>query len=75
MDELKKLLINVPNSYYDFVVAMMSFAEDSSCREEKLLSFIKENPYATASDVIKYASFELDLIDERYAENVTNAAS
>ena len=73
MEELKKLLINVPNSYYDFVVAMMSFAKDSSLREEKLKSYITNNPHATASDVIKFASFELDLIDEKNTKNVTIA--
>jgi hypothetical protein len=53
MDELKKVLESVDDCYEDFVVGVMSAAEDDE-DIEKIIVFIKENDEVTTSDVIEY---------------------
>ena len=68
MSELKKLLINVPDSYYDFVEGLLDEARKSEYRRTGLINFLKENPGALTSDVLKFLVDNLGLYDE-YKQN------
>ncbi len=73
MEKLKDLLLKVDGSYYDFVVAMLSFAKKSDYREKRLEEYLFDNPSATASDVILYTSTELDLLSDNVSGNANTA--
>lgn len=75
MEELKSLLINVTDSYYDFVVGMTSFAGKSDVRCEQLTTFIKDHPEAQTSDIIEYALKEMDLAADHVPFGTTNMAA
>ena len=64
MSELKKLLINVPDSYYDFVEGLLDEARKSEYRRTGLINFLKENPGALTSEVLKFLVDNLGLYDE-----------
>ena len=73
MEKLKDLLLKVDGSYYDFVVAMLSFAKKSDYREKRLEEYLLDNPLATTSDVILYTSTELDLLSDNVSGNANTA--
>ncbi|MBQ1548531.1 MAG: hypothetical protein IIZ61_09085 [Lachnospiraceae bacterium] len=73
MGKLKDLLLKVDGSYYDFVVAMLSFAKKSDYREKRLEEYLLDNPLATTSDVILYTSTELDLLSDNVSGNANTA--
>ena len=53
--ELKQLLENVSDSYFDFVLGvMLSFVDDEE-GQKKMIAFLKENPNANSDDVSEYA--------------------
>ena len=56
MNELKTLLINVPDSYYDFVTGIMAVARKSKDNENQILKYLQDNPAALSSDVVLYVS-------------------
>lgn len=64
MSELKSLLLNVPDSYYDFVESLMDEARKSDRRKQSLIRYLKTNPKATTSDVLMYLVDDLELYDE-----------
>ena len=64
MNELKELLINVPDSYYDFVVSMLSEVRKSAYRREGLLDYLRKHEDATSSEVIRYLIEDLGLYEE-----------
>ncbi len=68
MEELKKLLIHVPDSYYDFVTGMMAEAKDSDNIREGLLDYLKSHPSASTSDVIYFVSKDLGLANSSKIE-------
>lgn len=72
MEELKILLINVSDSYYDFVTGMLDVAKKSEYRKNKLIDYIKSNPKAKTSDIIRYTMDDLGLYSE-YRENNKSA--
>ena len=71
MNELKRLLIRVPDSYYDFVVSMLDEASKSEQRKVGLIDFLKDNPGAMSSDVIKFLVDDLGEYDD-YRSSVDN---
>ncbi len=72
MSELKKLLISVPDSYYDFVESMLDEARKSEKRKQGLIRYLKSNPDATTSDVLKFIVDDLGLYDEYRAKQFTS---
>ena len=56
MDELKSLLENINDSYADFVDAMMHYAKKKPLRLEEIVSYLRSNPGADSSDVIRFVS-------------------
>ncbi|MBQ7563245.1 MAG: hypothetical protein IJT16_04570 [Lachnospiraceae bacterium] len=68
--ELKIILQNVADSYEDFVLGMMNYAKYSSEREERLITYVKENPHALSSDIIEYVSNQPDFYDDASEETI-----
>ena len=66
MSELKKLLINVPDSYFDFVESLLDEAKKSEKRKAGLISFLKANPAATTILIIERKNYwKLRIINSR----------
>ncbi|MBP5331861.1 MAG: hypothetical protein J6Y89_08430 [Lachnospiraceae bacterium] len=70
MYELKELLIKVRDSYFDFVVAMLVYAEKKPSRCDLLIKFLKSNPDANSSDVVKFVSEQPDFFEDAAPLNV-----
>ena len=64
MSDFGEVLRNVPGAYEDFVVAMCRFTSKSDIRENSLREYILSHPEARPSDIIGYATFELDLLSD-----------
>lgn len=64
MSELKNLLINVPDSYFDFVESLLDEAGKSDKRKQGLIKYLRTNPDATTSDVLDFLVNDLGLYDE-----------
>ena len=73
MDELKTLLLQVPDSYPDFVEAVTDEALKSEYRKDKLLFFLKDNGNALTSDVLEYLVVDLELYDEYKGKTAVSA--
>ena len=56
MDELKVLLNQVEDTYYDFVVAVLQYAKKKQSRTEVVVEYIKKNPKANTSDILEFIS-------------------
>ena len=63
MEELRQLLLQVSDSYSDFVHGVMLDARDNPDRLDDIIQFIKDNPEATTSDIIGWTMVEIDGID------------
>lgn len=70
MNELKELLLNISDSYYDFVIAVMAFAGKNHDREDALIDYIHNNPAVTTSDVILYMSTEMSLLSDSVSDHI-----
>jgi hypothetical protein len=64
MEELKNILTNINDSYDDFVDAILHYAKKKTSRLEALLEFLKENPNANSSDVVKFVSDQPDFAED-----------
>lgn len=63
MEELRQLLLQVSDSYSDFVLGVMLDARENPDRLDDIIKFIKDNPEATTSDIIGWTMVEIDGID------------
>lgn len=63
MEELKELLKNVKDSYYDFVMGILSEAKNHPERTDKIINYIKENPEADTSEIVGWVLESLDGIN------------
>lgn len=68
MEELKELLENVSDTYYDFVRGMLADAEENIDRLDEIIAYIKDNPEATTSDILGWTletlyGFDLDNVE------------
>ena len=64
MKELVALLNGIEDSYYDFVSAMVHYAEKKQARLDALLEFIRNNPNIKSSDVVKFVSEQQDFYED-----------
>ncbi len=64
MNELKDLLENVEDSYHSFTTAMLHYAGKNSSRRDKLIDFIKTNPNAKSSDIVRFVSDQPDFAED-----------
>ena len=63
MEELKVLLENVSDSYYDFVQGILLSAKEHYDRIDEIIAYIKDNPKANTSDIIGWLLLTMDGID------------
>ena len=63
MDKLELLLYGVSDSYSDFVSRVKICARDNPNRLDDIIQYIKGNPEATTSDILKWIWTEIDGID------------
>ena len=70
MEELVCLLNRVDDSYFDFVLAMIHYAEKKPDRLRRVLDYIKNNPNALSSDIIKFVSEQEDFYEDAAYMNV-----
>ena len=63
MEELKKLLENVSDTYSDFVHSIMLDARDYPEKIDEIKDFIKGNPSATTSDILEWSTTYIHGID------------
>ena len=70
MEELVCLLNRVDDSYFDFVSAMIHYAEKKPDRLRRVLDYIKNNPNALSSDIIKFVSEQDDFYEDAAYMNV-----
>lgn len=70
MEDFKKLLENVKDSYYDFVMGMMCEEKNHPGRAEMIINYIKEHPDADTSEIIGWVQSYLDGIDIENPESI-----
>ncbi|MBQ8084737.1 MAG: hypothetical protein IJ232_01365 [Lachnospiraceae bacterium] len=63
MQELTRMLNDVSDSYYDFVVAMLHYAKKSN-HLDIMKKYIIDNPSATTSDIIGFVSDQPDFYED-----------
>ncbi|MCI5667796.1 MAG: hypothetical protein MR291_03405 [Oscillospiraceae bacterium] len=63
MEELMRLLLQVSDSYSDFVRGVILDAKNNPDRLDDLIKYIEDNPEATSSDIVKWTMVEIDGID------------
>ena len=54
MEELEKLLLNVSDTYDDFVFGVMNAVKRDPEGRQMLIDFIKNNPEKDSSDIMDY---------------------
>ena len=64
MNELSELLNGIEDSYFDFVSAILHYAEKRESRQTILLSYLKSHPDAKASDVVRFVSEQPDFHED-----------
>ena len=64
MEELVNLLNKVEDAYFDFVIAMVKYAEKKQSRKEALVQYLKNHSDATSSDVIEFVSEQADFYED-----------
>jgi hypothetical protein len=64
MNELTGLLNEIEDSYFDFVSAILRYAEKKPSRLNNVLEFIKCNPGVKSSDVVKFVSDQPDFFED-----------
>ena len=64
MDELRTMLEAIEDSYVDFVEAMVRYASKKPSRLNVLLDYMKRNPLAHSSDVVKIVSEQKDFWED-----------
>lgn len=69
MEELRIRLNNVSDSYYDFVVAVMTYVKNKPSRLGVVEEYMIDNPNVLSSDILEFISKQDDFYeDASYAE-------
>ena len=64
MAELKDMLEKIEDSYIDFVEAICHYAQKNSTRLNMVLEYLKNNPKAHSSDVVRFVSEQPDFAED-----------
>ena len=64
MEALAIKLNNVADSYYGFVVAVLTYVKNKESRLEKVENFINNNPLALSSDILEFISGQDDFYED-----------
>ena len=57
-------LNNVADSYYGFVVAVLTYVKNKESRLEEVENFMNDNPSALTSDILEFISNQDDFYDD-----------
>lgn len=57
-------LNNVLDSYYGFVVAVLTYIKNKESRLEQVEKFMNENPSALSSDILEFISNQDDFYED-----------
>lgn len=69
MDDFAKRLNNVADSYYGFVVAVLTYVKKKNSRLKIVEQFMNDNPSALTSDILLFISEQDDFYeDAAYAQ-------
>lgn len=60
MEELENKLKAIPDSYFGFVVGIITYVKQKPGRLQKVLQFINSSEDLTCSDVVKFVSDQPD---------------
>ena len=69
MESLTIKLNNVEDSYYGFIVAVLTYVKNNKSRLEVVENFINNHPSALSSDILEFISEQDDFYDDA-AEDV-----
>ena len=58
------MLNNVKGSYYDFVVAVLSYVKKKKSRFDIVEKYIRDNPKASTSDILSFISDQPDFYED-----------
>lgn len=64
MESLIYRLNTIPNSYYEFIDSVVSYASASNEHYTLLMCYLDSNPTATPSGIIKFISLQPDFFDD-----------
>ncbi|MCR5837064.1 MAG: hypothetical protein K6G88_11205 [Lachnospiraceae bacterium] len=64
MKEFVLKLENISDSYYDFVVAVLTYVKKKSVRYDKVNDYLENNPNALTSDVLAFISEQDDFYED-----------
>ena len=64
MEELTIMLNSVEDSYYGFIVAVLSYVKKKQERYDKVKNFIESNPGALSSDILEFISDQEDFYED-----------
>ncbi len=64
MEELRDQLLNVSDSYFDFVIGVMEYAKKKESRLKNMLAYIGNHPNAVSSDIIRFMSDQPDFYED-----------
>ncbi|MCQ2521411.1 MAG: hypothetical protein MJ105_03440 [Lachnospiraceae bacterium] len=64
MEEFAIRLNNVPNSYYGFVSAVLSYVKKNQTRFDVVSKYMNENPTSNSSDILWFISQQPDFFED-----------
>lgn len=64
LDEVKELLIKIPNSYTGFIMGTLAAVKHSHIKRRRLISFINDHPEAGPSEIVEYTMDEIGIVKE-----------
>ena len=64
MEEFTIMLNNIEDSYYDFIVAVLTYVKKKQIRFDVVKEFIENNPKALTSDILAFISEQEDFYED-----------
>ena len=64
MEAFAVKLNNVADSYYGFVVAVLTYVKNKESRLEEVEKFMNDNPSALTSDILEFISNQDDFYED-----------
>ena len=69
MDKFTIRLNNVTDSYYGFVVAVLTYVKKKKSRLEAVENFMNDHPFAQSSEILEFISEQDDFYEDAAYEN------
>ncbi|MBO4390806.1 MAG: hypothetical protein J5825_08110 [Lachnospiraceae bacterium] len=64
MQELTIRLNSVPDSYYDFIEAVLTYVKKKTSRLNTVTAFLDEHPAANTSEILEFISNQDDFYED-----------